>query len=112
MLIFWKKNCKSRLSVGGSAHETPFASGGWDLPPDPHVVTPAYYYNFVEIVSSAKMRFITLLKDQNNYSIRSAFASSALMHLFFTSNSVVFVDGESKNVSCPRAQGNPSYATD
>jgi len=26
------------------------------------------------------------------------------LHLFFTSNSVVFVDGERKNISCPRAQ--------
>jgi len=33
------------------------------------------------------------------------FASSALLHLFFTSNSVVFVDGGCKNISCPMAQG-------
>jgi len=39
------KNCKNRLSVGGSVPEPPFASGG---------ATPAYYYNFVEFVSSAK----------------------------------------------------------
>jgi len=32
-----------------------------DPPPDPRVATPAYYYNFVEFVSSA-MRFITLKK--------------------------------------------------
>jgi len=28
-----------------------------------------------------------------------------LSHLFFTSNSVVFVDEVRKNISCPRAQG-------
>jgi len=33
MRIFWKKNCKNRLSVGGSALEPPFASGGWGLSP-------------------------------------------------------------------------------
>jgi len=33
------------------------------------------------------------------------FASSALLHPFFTSNFVVFVDRGRKNISCPRAQG-------
>jgi len=40
----------------------------------------------------------------------SVFASSELLHLFFTSNSVVFVDRGCKNISCPGA-GYPSYAT-
>jgi len=39
------------------------------------------------------------------YSKCSVFASFALLHLFFTSNSVVFVDRERKIISCPRAQG-------
>jgi len=46
-----------------------------------------------------------LKKEQDNYSKCSAFASSALLHLFFTLNSVVFDDGERKNISCSRAQG-------
>jgi len=29
MRIFYEKNCKIRLSVGGSAPESPFAFGGW-----------------------------------------------------------------------------------
>jgi len=33
-----------------------------------------------------------------------------LLHLFFTLNSVVFIDRWRKNISCPRAQ-HPSYAT-
>jgi len=33
------------------------------------------------------------------------FASSALLNLFFISNTVVFVDGGRKNISCSRAQG-------
>jgi len=34
---FGEKNCKNRLSVGGSAPEPPFASGGWGWSPQ----TPA-----------------------------------------------------------------------
>jgi len=48
---FLGKNCKNRLSVGCSAPEPPLGFGGW---PDPRVVTPAYYFNSVEFVSSAK----------------------------------------------------------
>jgi len=44
------------------------------------------------------MRFIILKKRTN-------FASSKLLRLFFTLNSVVFLDRERKNISCPRAQG-------
>jgi len=38
------------------------------------------------------MHFIAL-KQNNKYSKRSVFASFALLHLFFTLNSIVFVDG-------------------
>jgi len=51
------------------------------------------------------MHFITLKKENSNCSKYSAFASFALMHLFFNSNSVNFVEGGRKNISCPRAQG-------
>jgi len=37
MRIFWEKNCKYRLSVGGSTPEPLFASGGLGLRP----LTPA-----------------------------------------------------------------------
>jgi len=37
------------------------------------------------------MHFITIEKEQNNYSQYSAFASSALLNLFSTKNSVVLV---------------------
>jgi len=52
-------------------------------------------------------RFILLKKVQNNACQCSAFAFSALLYLFFTSNSAVFVDGEGgyKNIFCFRAQG-------
>jgi len=51
------------------------------------------------------MPFITRKMYRNNYSKCSVFASSALSHLFFTSNSVVFVDRGRKIIPCPRAQG-------
>jgi len=47
------------------------------------------------------MRFVTLKIEQNNYSKCSAFASSAFLHVFFTSNSVVFWRGR-KNISWRR----------
>jgi len=33
MIIFWKKNCKNRLSVGVSVPELLCASGGWVIRP-------------------------------------------------------------------------------
>jgi len=74
MRIFWKKGCK-------------IASASRDPPPNPPwpptavawLMTPAYYYNLVEFVSSAKC---VLLPSKKNYRKCSAFASSALLHLF------------------------------
>jgi len=97
---FLEKDVKNRLSVGGSAPESPFAFGGWGLrspPPDPRVVTPAYYYNFVKFISNTKFGLLP--------SKRTNFASSKFLQLFFISNSVVFVDKGRKNISWPRAQG-------
>jgi len=51
------------------------------------------------------MHFIPLKKEPSNYSKYTAFASFALLHVFFNSNSVSFVKGGRKNISCPRAQG-------
>jgi len=54
------------------------------------------------------MRFVTLKNEQNNNSKCShcsAFAFFALLHLFFTSNLVVFVNRGRKIIPCPRAQG-------
>jgi len=51
------------------------------------------------------MHFIPLIKEPSNFSKCSAFTSSALLHLFFNSNFVSFVEGGRKNISCPRAQG-------
>jgi len=51
------------------------------------------------------MHFIPLKKKPSNYNKCSAFASYALLHLSFNSNSVNFIEGGRKNISCPRAQG-------
>jgi len=50
------------------------------------------------------MHFITLKKETSNYSKCSAFSSRTFSPIFY-SNSVSFVEGRRKNISCPRAQG-------
>jgi len=94
---FYGKKCKNWLS----APEPPLAPGGWELRPQ----TPALLLlpNVTTLSGSflALSAFYYEQKEKNNYST-SAFA---FLHLFFTSNSVVFVNGGRKNVSCPRAQG-------
>jgi len=67
----------------------------------PRVNTPAYYYNFFEFVFSAKCVLVLSEKEQNKYSRCSAFASSALLHIFFNSNPVDFVGWGTKNISWP-----------
>jgi len=57
------------------------------------------------------MRSITLKKEQNNYNKCSAFAFSALLQLFFTSNFVVFVEGGARIFFAPGRRV-PSYATE
>jgi len=67
---FLKKSCKNRLSVGSSAPEPPFASGGRSpprrrrSPPDPRVVIPVCYFNFVEFVSCVKCVFLSSKRNK------------------------------------------------
>jgi len=105
MRYFLGKNCKNRLSVGGSAPESPFASGG----SDPRVVTPAYYYNFVEFISSGECILSRLKKKQVTTANVLLCVFRTFSPIIFNSNSVSFVAREHKNISCPRAH--PSYAT-
>jgi len=72
-------------------------------PSDPRVVTPTYCYNYVEFVFGAKCVLLRL-KKHNSYTVNVLLL---LLPHFCTllSYSVVFVDGWSKNISCPRAQG-------
>jgi len=82
---FLEKYCKNCLSVGGSASEL-------------RVVTPIYYYDFVEFVSSVKC---VSLPEKNDSSACSAFSSYALLLLFFTSNSADFMTGRERIFLAP-----------
>jgi len=79
------------------------AAGGY-TPRPPRCYSFLQYYNFVEFVSSATSVLLPLKK------VKIATVDFLLLLLctfgpIFTSNSVVFVDGGSKNISCPRTQG-------
>jgi len=56
---FLDKNWKNRLSVGGSAREPRLPP-----PPDPRIVTSAYYYNFVQFIYSAKCDLLPFKKNK------------------------------------------------
>jgi len=77
-------------------------------PADLRFVTPAYYCNFIKLVSSAKCVLFPLKKEQNNYTVNEfCFAFFALLYLFFTSNSVVFVAEGAKECFLPQGAGYP-----
>jgi len=67
-------------------------------PPDPHVITPAYNCNSVGFINSAKCVLLPSKKNKVNILLLLLLK---LSHLFFISNSVVFVDWGRKNISCP-----------
>jgi len=106
MRIFLEKKCKKSPQRRGAKPPNPCcpptAAPRWSPQlsssgaPDPRVVTPAYYYNFVKFICSTKCGLLPS---------RTIFASSKFLHLFFTSNFVVFIDRGRNNISCPRAQG-------
>jgi len=104
MRIFGK-NCKIASASGTPPPNHRLSPAAGELRPRPQRFFSAYYYNVIEFDFSVKIRFSSLKNGPNNYRICSTFASSAVLHLFFTSNSVDFVDGGRKNVSYPRAQG-------
>jgi len=107
---FLGKSCKNRLSAGAPPQSPACLRRLGALP-----VTSSYYYNFVEFVSSDKrilfrssdkcvLSVSDSQKEPSNGSKCCAFASSTLLHLYFNSNSVSFVEGGRKNISCPRVQ--------
>jgi len=71
MRIFLEKDVKNCLNVGAPPPNLrcPPAAGG----SDPSTVTPAYYYNFVEFISSAKFGLLPLKK--NKFCIFQIFAA-------------------------------------
>jgi len=105
---------KYRFGVGGSAPELPFASGAWGL----RLQAPAVL--LLSTITSLSGSFLALnafyspnTQEKNDHSKYCAFASFALLYLFFTSNSVVFVDGDgvAQEYFLPYSAGYPSYAT-
>jgi len=102
-LLVLEKNCKDRLSVGGSAPNPSLATGGWRLCPQTaaFLLLPAIATFYGLFLAPNAFYYI----KKNNYSKWSAFAFTEAFPPIFTSNSVVFVDDGRKNVSCPRAQG-------
>jgi len=98
---FFGKNCKNCHSVRWSALEPTFVSGNWGSASRPPRWIPAYYYNFIEFVFIANMRF----NLQKWTKLTHSSVLLLLLQHFFTSNSIVFVERGRKNISCPRAQG-------
>jgi len=60
---------------------------------------------FVEFVSSAKCVLFRSKKNQVTTANILLLLFPSLLHHFFNSNSVSFVERGRKNISCPRAQG-------
>jgi len=52
MCVFWKKT-KSNLSVGGSAPDSPFASGSWEFRPQPLW----FYSHLLHVLQLCQVRF-------------------------------------------------------
>jgi len=94
MRVFWKNTAKFASSV--------------TLPPDPHVVTLTYYYNFIEFVSSVKCVSLTSQKDKMTF----VHVLPLLFPHFCTYFSLQTHDGRGgKNISLPQGAGYPSYTT-
>jgi len=66
MRNFEKKNVKIVSTSGAPPPNPRLPPAAWASLPDPRVITPAYYYSFVEFISSTKMRFIPLVKETKN----------------------------------------------
>jgi len=91
MSVFWKNIVK-------------IASASGDPPP-----VPFSRYNFIEFVSSVKCVSLTAKTDKMICAC-SAVTFSALLYLFFTSNSADCMTGGRKNILLQGA-GYPTYAT-
>jgi len=61
---FLEKSVKFATASEAPPPEPPFASSDWCLGPRPQRFSSAYYYSFVEIISSAKCVLLPSKKDK------------------------------------------------
>jgi len=115
MRIFWirkkkkkKKNYRelNRFSVGGPPLKPLFASGGWGLS---HQTLTLLLPPTITALSSSFLVLNVFYYPKKKNKITTVnmfcFCFFRTFHLLLTSNSAVFVDRGSKNISCPRTQG-------
>jgi len=70
------------------------------------VVTSAFCYNFVQSFLALNAFYPSYMVNITAVNVLLVFLLlTRFLHLFFTSNSIVFVDRGRKNFPCPRAQG-------
>jgi len=79
---FFRGDCKNRLSVGGSAPESPFASGGWGSAPRPPRCYSWLLLQLCQVYFLVEKCVLFRSKKTSNYSKCSAFAFSALFTYF------------------------------
>jgi len=104
MRIFWEKTVKIISASGAPLPNPRLPPAAGDSDTDPRVVTPAYYYNFVGFVSSAKCILFSSKKKQ----VTTANILPLLLPHFapiFSFKLCKFCWRGYKNISCPRAQG-------
>jgi len=104
-------NCKIAAASGDPPLNTHWPRRVGNPLPKPRVIIPAYRCNFFDCITSV-IRILLLRKiTKVTKSECSASVSVALLRLFFTSNSAVFVHGGATIFLSPAAKY-PSYATE
>jgi len=102
---FFEKSCKIAAASGLCLCPNPIRLQRLGFShPDLRVITPAYWYSFVECVSNVKRILLLRKITKVTNSKCSAFAYSALLRQFFSSNSAAFVGGNAK-IFLPQVQG-------
>jgi len=101
MRIFLKHTTKIASASGALPPNSrlPLTAGG-SAPKPPRGYSPLIL-QLCRVCFYRLMRFITLEKEQNNSGTCSTFTSSALLRLFFTLNSAVFMTGGAKTYLAP-----------
>jgi len=76
-------------------------------PPDSHVVTLTYYYNFIEFVPSIKCILLTSKKDKMTRTCSTVTFSASIFHFKLCR---LYVGG-AQEYYLPQGAGYPSYAS-